>query len=65
MWGLAKLEKDDIESIKSLEEELGVNLLAFLDYEIEIADLSEKELNKIKDLEDNLGVSLVAVKKEE
>ncbi|KXB02083.1 hypothetical protein AKJ43_02510 [candidate division MSBL1 archaeon SCGC-AAA261D19] len=63
VWGLAKLDEDKLKAIQREEGKIGVNLLAFLDYDVKIAKLSEKDLKKVKDLEEKLGVSLVAVEK--
>lgn len=65
LWSISKLDKNELESVKSLEEKLGVNLLAFSSIDVEPAELTEKELEKIKRLEEELKISLIAVGEKE
>jgi hypothetical protein len=55
------LESKELDSIQSLEQELGRPLLAFSCHDIRAAELQEEELTKIKDLEAKLGIYLVAI----
>lgn len=59
---LARLESRDLDTIKSLEGELGRPLLAFSCHDVAPAELSDEQVARIKSLEDTLGVFLVAVK---
>jgi hypothetical protein len=59
---LAKLEKDKLDDIQSLEKSLGKTLIAFSCKDINIVPLKEEELSKIKQVEEKLKISLVAVK---
>ncbi len=61
VWGLSKLEDKEIEKIQQLEKKLEIELLAFSDYDLKIADLNKQEINKIKKLEKELNVSLLAI----
>lgn len=58
---LARLEAKDLETIQSLEQELGKPLLAFSCHDIGPAEVQEEQLDKIRDLEAKLGVYLLAV----
>jgi hypothetical protein len=60
LCSLSQLDNDRLEQIRSLEDELGKNLLSFTCHEIKIAPLDDEELEKIEDLENKLGVALVA-----
>jgi hypothetical protein len=50
-----------LDSIQSLEQELGRPLLAFSCHDIRAAELQEEQLTKIRDLEAKLGIYLVAI----
>ena len=58
---LSGLNKQDIEQVQSLENELDQRLLAFSCHDIQPALLDADKLNKIKQLEKKLGISLLAV----
>ena len=62
LCSLSSLKDQDINEIKSLENELGHTVLAFSCHEAEPASLDEAKLEKIRALESSLGLSLVAVK---
>ena len=62
LCSLSTLDAGQVEEIKSLEEDLGKNLLSFTCHDIEAAELEDIELEKIKELEAKLGVALVAVR---
>ncbi len=57
----SKLTEDHLQSIRSLEEEIGKTLLAFSCHDIKPSSLNENELSKIQKLEKDLSISLVAV----
>jgi len=61
LCSLSSLDKDQLERIKSLEQELGKSLLSFTCHDIQAAKLNDEQLQKIRRLEDQLGVVLVAV----
>ena len=50
-----------MDTIQSLEQELGRPLLAFSCHDIRAAELEEEQLAKIRDLEAKLGIYLVAI----
>lgn len=56
----ASLDQSGVEKIKSLEEELGVVVVA---YKQAAADLTEEALAKLRAVERELGVVLVAYDK--
>ena len=58
---LSGLNKQDIEQIQSLENELDQRLLAFSCHDIQPALVGVDHLTKIKNLEKKLGISLLAV----
>lgn len=62
IYSLAKLTKKKLGSIQKLEKELGVQILAFSGYDIDVAKLSKEQLSRLKALEKELGVAAVAVK---
>lgn len=61
LCSLSKLDDRQLDKIKSLEKELGKNLLSFTCHDIRAAELSKEELEKVRNLENKLGVALVAV----
>lgn len=63
VWALSKLDEGDIDKIRDLEQDLGVQLLCFSDYDLDLADLSEEEIKKIQNLEEKLEASLIAISK--
>ena len=62
MCSLSRLEPKELDTIQSLEQELGRPLLAFSCHDIKAAELDEEQLTKIRDLEAKLGIYLVAIK---
>ena len=58
---LSGLNKQAIDQVQSLENELGHRLLAFSCHDIQPASLGDETLYKIKDLEEKLGIVLLAV----
>jgi len=56
-----KLNPEDLQAIKALEQELALPLLAFACHDIKSAAVNTEQLGKIQALENRLGVSLVAV----
>ena len=59
---LAKLEKEKLAEVQSLEKNIGKTLIAFACKDISIDPLKDNELSEIKKVEQKLNVSLVAVK---
>lgn len=57
----SNLDDQTLETIKSLEGELGKTLLAFSCQDLQPSSLDDTQLDKIKALEEKLGMSLVAV----
>ncbi len=57
-----RMSDNELSEVKSLEQELGVTMLAFSCMPIDAAELDDTKLSRIKELEGKLGVSLVAVK---
>jgi hypothetical protein len=57
-----KLDQGQIEQISSLEQELGVPILAFACHQMDAAPIDAAQVDRLKELEDRLGVALVAVK---
>ena len=61
LFNIAQLDVDALESVQSLEQEMGKALIAFKGFDATPADVSAAELAQIQDLEGKLGVALVAV----
>lgn len=61
LCSLSKLDDSQLERIKSLEKELGKQLLSFSCHDVNPAELKDDELGKVQSLENELGLSLVAV----
>lgn len=61
LCSLSTLNDSDLQSIKSLETEIGKPLLSFTCQDIQPASLDEAVLAKIQKLEKELSISLVAV----
>ncbi len=61
LCSLSNLDEARLEKIKSLENDIGKNLLSFSCHDLTPADLSDGDLEKVKNLESSLGVSIVAV----
>lgn len=59
---LSKLDNQKIETIKSVEKEMGKTILAFTCHDLAPAQLSPGELAKIQAMEKETGLTLVAVK---
>ncbi len=57
----AKLNKDDLSKIQSLEKETGTILVAF-EKDSPYADLTDEQVKKIQQLEKEMGVILLAYK---
>lgn len=57
----AKLNKDDLSKIQSLEKETGTILVAF-EKDSPYADLTDEQVKKLQQLEKELGVILLAYK---
>ncbi len=57
-----KLSESELGEIASLENDLGIPVLAFACHSLDPADLSPESLERVKALEDRLGVALVAVR---
>ena len=59
----ARLNKDDLNKVQSLEKEIGKIVLAIEpDRESPYADLNKEQLQKVQQLEKELGVVLLAYK---
>ena len=56
---IADLSKAQLEEVKELESELGVQLVA-LEYVSELADLDDNQVESVQSLESELGVVLLA-----
>jgi len=56
------LDKETIEKLKTLENDLGVTLIAFECKNPEFAELKGKDLEKIQDFEKKHNLSLLAFK---
>jgi hypothetical protein len=61
LCSISNLEQETINTIQTLEKELGKTLIAFSCHDIETAQIDASELQKIQALEKNLSLSLVAV----
>ncbi len=57
----AKLNKDDLSKIQSLEKETGTILVAF-EKDSPYAELTDEQVKKLQQLEKELGVILLAYK---
>ncbi len=57
----AKLNKDDLNKIQSLDKETGTILVAF-EKDSPYADLTDEQVKKLQQLEKELGVILLAYK---
>ena len=57
----SKLGTEDLNAIKTLEQELGMVLLSFNCHDLNPAQLTEDQLSRVQSLEGKLGVALVAV----
>ena len=62
LCSLSNLKENQMQTIKELETELGVTLLAFSCHDAEPAMVGKDVLDKIQAAESKLGMSLVAVK---
>ena len=60
---LAKLDEEQLKRVEQMEEQLGVNVLAYTQ-PIVPADLTEEQLAKLEALEAELGLCLVAYGKQ-
>ncbi len=56
-----KLGSNELDEIGTLEEQLGVTLLAFNCHALDAAPIGTDQVAEIHDLEEKLGVALVAV----
>jgi len=56
-----KLGTNELDEIGTLEEQLGVTLLAFDWHALDPAPIGAEQVTRIHDLEEKLGVALVAV----
>ena len=61
LYSIAKLDKDQLESIQALEKKLGKRILAFEGHNIELADLEQEDLYLLEEMEVKLGLSLVVL----
>ena len=61
LCSLSNLNDNGIESIKSLETDLGSPVLAYSCHDYAPAQLSDDQLSKLRSLEEELSVALVAV----
>ena len=61
---VAKLNTNQFSELKSLEEKIGVSLIAF-EKKYDLAQLSEDKLDLIREFEEKTGLTIVAYKKEE
>jgi hypothetical protein len=57
-----KLDQGQLAEISSLENEIGVPILAFACHPMDPASIDTAQVDRLKELEDKLGVALVAVK---
>jgi hypothetical protein len=58
---LSNLEEKSLQSVKTLEGEIGATVLAYSMHDFKPADLNEDQISKIQELESELKVSLVAM----
>jgi hypothetical protein len=61
LCSLSSLKDQDLDKIRSLENELGKTILAFSCHQAAPAALDNSQLSKIQGLEKEMGLSLVAV----
>jgi len=61
LCSLSSIDQGKVEQIRSLEQEVGVRLLAFNCHDPKLAKLKDLQLEKVSALERKLGVVLVAV----
>ena len=57
---LANLNDKSIKEIQKLEQDIGVNLVAYIQEDNIYATISPKNLEKIKKLEESLGLIILA-----
>lgn len=57
---LANLTKKHLKEIADLEDELGINLVAYVKEDNSYANIDAKSINKIKELEKKLGIIILA-----
>jgi hypothetical protein len=56
-----RVGEKELAEIRTLEQNLGMTLLAFSCHDTEAAPATEEQIGRIRALEDKLGVALVAV----
>lgn len=61
LYSLSKLNSDKLNTIQSLEKEIGSPLIALSGVKLEDAELSAEKLRKLQAAEKELGVVLLAV----
>ena len=58
---VSALDRNRLQELQSLEQSLGVRLLALSCQETPFAELTSEKLGKVEELEKKLGVTLIAV----
>jgi hypothetical protein len=61
MYAFAKLDAQQLESLRDFESQTGVRLLALSEVDVAPAQLDDPTLGELKRLEGDLGITLVAV----
>ncbi len=59
----AKLDDEQLNKLRSVEQETGKTILVFREVDIHPDQVAPEDLSKLKDLEKQLGYIAVAVKK--
>ncbi|MBN1279019.1 MAG: hypothetical protein K9I59_09780 [Chlorobium sp.] len=58
---LSKLTPEQIAEIRILEQDLGITLLSFSDYDVIAGGLAAEELARVRALEKKIGTVLIAL----
>ena len=61
LYSMANLGNDNLDRVKSLENDVGKTMIAFSGGDYKPTDLTEDQLAKIKSLESSTGLVLIAI----
>ena len=61
LCSLSSLETTSLDTVKTLEQEIGRTVLAFSCHSLAPAELTDQQLRRLQEVERELGVALVAL----